>query len=268
MQGMVLTATNNLTGFLNNMRGNYLSLLKVVTGWGVEGGWHGGNISQVCQTMPTVLVRTTNGDGCRPPPPGQSMIFLDPSVILAEIAPWCQARQQIWIELGNEPNNSNTNAANASDDAAWCFRYWFEQTLLAVRQHYPSARIITPGLFLNRQYEWWAICADVFRQADAIGFHSYDYRTPGDKGELQAAFSQLRQFFPGKSWALTEYGINDPPTPPATKAGHYSQLHKDIASQAVVACFYHYTWKPDNPDQQAYNLPYDSWSALKAKGKY
>lgn len=261
MQGIVLTSARDVATLLSAVRTNHIPLLKVITQWGAH--WDDASRAQVCSAMPEVLVRTVSGDGTRPPPPGQDMIFLEPAAVLEELRPWYAARSSIWVELGNEPN-----AFDASDDAAWTFRYWFLEAVETLRAAFPELRIISPGLIENRQEDWWAICQDAFEQADCIGVHAYAWHqfTSGDTGQLQRALSQLHGFFPNQTWMLTECGINDPGTPAADKAARYGQLHQKLPSQMIGACFYHYCSNPSDADQVAYALPDSALPYLKAGG--
>src|SRR5262245_50328379 len=117
MHGLVLTQCDNLNSLVNGLHSNHVPLLKVVTGWGYQ--WNSGSIGHVCHAVPSLIVRTVNGDGTREPAAGQSMIFLEPHIVIDELTPWLLARPSLWCELGNEPN-----AHDSSDDAAWAFRYW------------------------------------------------------------------------------------------------------------------------------------------------
>lgn len=251
MQGLVLTQTDNLTALLSSMRQNKIPLVKVVTSW----GWHWDEASrrQVCE-MPAVIVRTLAGDG---------HTLLDPQIVLDEVEPWLSIRPSLSVELGNEPN-----ATDASDDAAWAFRWYFLEAIAAVRQRWPAARLISPGLIETRQQRWWEICQDAFSQADAVGFHAYAYHdfTPSDTGQIQRAIQQLYGLFPSRAWAATELGINDPATPAATKATRYSALHAKLPSHVTAACWYHYCLHPIDGDQQAYQLPTAAFDELKAGG--
>jgi len=257
MQGIVLTDCASVGGLLSTIRGARLPLLKVVTGWGAP--WDDASRMDVCTAMPELLVRTISGDGCQGPP------ALDPSAVLAELRPWCEARSTITVELGNEPN-----ADDASDDAAWNFRYWFIESLNVVRESFPQARIVSPGLLENRQSEWWAICQDGFELADAIGFHSYAYHdfVDGDTGQIQRALEQLALFFPDHTWMLTECGIIDPATSAETKATRYAALHAKLPSQVASVCFYHFCEDPlpGDADQAAYQLPASALPYLYAGG--
>jgi hypothetical protein len=248
MHGIVLTSADNLTGLLESMRANSIPLIKVVTGWGAS--WNSDTINQVC-SMPSVLVRTVSGDG-KP---------LDPQTVLNEIEPWYAARPEIQIELGNEPNSKD-----ASDDAAWLFRWWFIETLNAVRKRYPLARIVSPGLIENRQEQWWRINQDAFSMADSIGFHAYAFFdfTSGDTGQLQRALQQLRAIFPNKPWLGTELGINDMATPPSTKARRYGMLRHNLPGQVAAVTWYHFCDQPLNDDMRAYHLPAGAFGELRA----
>jgi hypothetical protein len=265
MHGIVLTQTDNLSNFLGALRSNHIPMLKVITGWGYH--WDQGTIAQVCSGVPGVIVRTVSGDGCRPPAEGQDKIFLDPSDVIAELSPWLEARAGLWVELGNEPNMYDD-----SDDAAWTFQWWFAETVRQLRDTYPTARIIAPGLCSKRWDVWWNIChaERAFDMADAVGFHAYAWRhldDPADNGgELMAALSLLGTYYPSRPWIGTEIGINDPPTPPSTKCDRYYAAHQKLPSQVSAMYYYAYTDHPSDPDQQAYQLPSSAWPHLKAGG--
>lgn len=259
MQGIVLTDCASIGGLLSAVRGAQLPLLKVVTQWGAH--WDDASRAEVCASMPSLIVRTVAGDGTRGPPDGQSMIFLEPQIVLDELAPWYAANVALSVELGNEPNGYDP-----SDDAAWTFRYWFLETLTAVRSALPAARIIAPGLIENRQSEWWAICQDAFALADAIGFHAYTYHDADDTGQLSRALADLALFFPNQIWMLTEYGIHDPATSAETKATRYAKLAASLPSQVAAACWYHFCDRPIDADQYAYALPASALPYLYAGG--
>jgi hypothetical protein len=253
MQGIVLTSCTSIDTMLSSIRNNHIPLLKVVTGWGYH--WDDASRNEVCATMPEVLVRTVSGDGTSGAP------ALDPGAVVAELRPWCDARGDIWLELGNEPN-----AYDPSDDAAWNFQHWFSETATAVRQSFPQARIVTPGLTPDRQTEWWAICQGAFEQADVIGFHAYAHYDFDDTGQLSRARSDLALFYPAQSWLLTECGIHDPNTPPEVKAQRYAALHAKLPPKVIAACFYHYCDDPMDADQAAYALPPEALPYLYAGG--
>jgi hypothetical protein len=261
MQGIVLTSCESVDSLLASTRASAIPLLKVVTGWGAH--WSDAHRAHVCASLPEVIVRTVSGDGTRPPPPDQSSIFLEPATVMAELEPWYRTRPRIWFELGNEPN-----AYDASDDAAWTFRYWFLEAIETLRKAYPCARIISPGLIENRQEDWWAICQDAFALADAIGVHAYAWHqfTTSDTGQLQRALSQLRSYYPNHTWMLTECGINDAGTPASTKATRYGQMHAKLPSQMMGACWYHYCSDPQDADMVAYALPDSALPYLHAGG--
>jgi hypothetical protein len=242
MQGIVLTDCMSIGGLLSAVRANHIPLLKVVTGWGAA--WDDASRAEVCTTMPEVLVRTISGDGTRGPP------ALAPDAVVAELRPWYDVGGNVTFEIGNEPNGYDS-----SDDAAWNFRYWFLESLNVVRESFPAARIVAPGLIEHRQSEWWAICQDAFELADAIGFHAYAYHDADDTGQLGRALSDLALFFPYKTWMLTEYGINDMATSAETKATRYAALHAKLPSQVAAACWYHFCERPIDDDQESYALP-------------
>lgn len=239
---------------LASLRSNGIPLLKVVTGWGYA--WDAASRHSVCTTMAEVLIRTVAGDGCASPPQ-----LLTPDAVLFELQPWYDARPDVWIELGNEPNGYDP-----SDDAAWSFRYWFLETLAAVRSACPQARIVTPGLIAERQGVWWQICQDAFEQADAIGWHAYAHQDFDDSGQIAQALDELTTCYPAHDWILTECGINDPATAPEIKAERYSALHEALPGQVRAVCWYHACANPIDADQKAYQITPEALPYLTAGG--
>lgn len=258
MQGLVLTHTTDLAALLDAMRAASIPCLKVVTSWGWP--WDADSRRQAA-TLAALIVRTTSGDGTQAPP-GES-VYLDPTAVLNELAPWVEARPALTVELGNEPN-----ASDPSDDAAWAWRYYFIETMDAIRRRWPAVRILSPGLIENNQDGWWSICRDAFMLADGIGFHAYAWHdfTDTDTGQIQRALFQLRALFENNLWALTECGINDVDTAPEVKAQRYGAMHRELPSNVAAACWYHYADDPLGDDQDAYALPASAFASLGAGG--
>ena len=169
--------------------------VKVVTGWGLEGsgGWaEPGNIEAVCALAPVLIVRTNRGDGADRQE-GPDWALLDADAIEAEIAPWHAARQDILIELGNEPNG--TSGWRRSDDPDFIPR-WRDslgEAIARCRTRFPEAQLISPGLANGRSpgrgasvdpardradlQRWFDTAGDVLRACDMIGVHGYAFHS-------------------------------------------------------------------------------------------
>ncbi|GER90768.1 hypothetical protein KDW_49300 [Dictyobacter vulcani] len=236
-------------------RGGY-NTLKVVTGWGLQDRsmTDPTTIAQLCAMTPNTIVRTAVGDGCGT----DSNPY--PDQVVAQIRPWYQAKQNILIELGNEPNNK---AWNGSADSIWVWRYYLDQAISACRANFPNAMIISPGLATGSSVnQWFQISSDVMRKANYVGFHAYEfYDFTGPAGpDWQIIVPLMQQYFGDVYWALTEFGINDTSqTSQATKGYRYAGLVQQGESNpqmpwnVAYATYYHLMTAPGGPDP-AYNI--------------
>jgi hypothetical protein len=238
-------------------RGGY-DMKKVVTPWGMVGGWTQANMTDVCHhTAGTTVVRTHRGDGCRTDA-GYQWAYSDPNAIEAEIRPWYNTHNYIWIELGNEPNNQCwTLAGRNNDNYIWEWRYVLDQAIARCRAAFPRATLVSPGLATDTSSDknavqaeldkWCAIAGDVMRKCDYIGFHVYGYYSfKGGDGTLSSVQPVLSKYFNDKPWLITEYGINDTGnTNDASKGTQYAEfIHFNgsapvLSSNCRGALYYH-----------------------------
>ena len=232
MHGFILTNAASVEQIGEAMRLTRATALKVITGWGLAGGWTQDRRQRVANLAQQLVVRTTAGDpsyntGATP--------WLLPDLVGAEIGDWYRVRNlrgTFWIELGNEPNTQLSD-----DGTIWVYRYHLEQTVERCRALFPAAKLIAPALLLNdtngrRPERWLEICGDVMARCDAIGVHVYEHDaftpseqrrgTTGQVARAQRLYDDLdRREKRATPRLVTEYGINDPATPPAIKARRY-----------------------------------------------
>lgn len=236
-------------------RGGY-DTLKTITGWGLPGGWTRATIQQAVRAAPTIIVRTKTGDVSLDGRFGGDFSFVDQHRSEAEIYPWYSERQDIWIELGNEPNVYPVTVKQMHE-----FAYFLNASIARCRQAFPKARIIAPAMKidLDNAEPFMAICRTAMLKCDAIGLHAYEWDTfagpvAGRKGELERALGLAEKLFPQKPWLLTEYGIHNPALPSATKGARYADLlHRQrLPDQLLGATYYHLA--VDNVIQPEYHL--------------
>ena len=77
------------------------------------------------------------------------------------------------------------------------------------------------------------------RRCDALGVHAYAFRDFDDAGYFAAAERLLGPVFGSMPWALTEYGINDPPMADVVKGARYAALVQRLPARYVLATAYH-----------------------------
>jgi hypothetical protein len=200
--------------------------VKVVSAWGVPGGWTRDARAFVCAATPITIVRTATGDGCR------GLAFVDADAVEAEIAPWYAIKRRIWIELGNEPN-----AMLLSEEQAWVFRWHLRRAIARCRRQFPQARLIAPAIAIpGAPYDrLLAICRDAYDACDAIGIHAYAHRQFDDDGQLARALETAR----GRPAWLSEYGINAADLSDVDKAQRYVAMLRSLPGHVLGATHYH-----------------------------
>lgn len=211
--GVVLTYVPTLDELQDCMtRGGY-DTIKVVTGWGVEGGWTQENMQRLVGMAPNIIVRTVTGDpsaGGHDP----NNRFPDPARVEQELAPWYALRQDLLFEIGNEPNIDDI----PSDDFIWGYRFQLDASLARARNLFPQGRFISPGLIIGpgKRFERFnEIARDVFRKFDLIGLHVYEFfsfsraQQLATTDQLRIALAVAQRLYPDMPWYITEYGIND-----------------------------------------------------------
>jgi hypothetical protein len=248
--GLILTHANSLDQLEDILQAGRFPVLKVVTGWGMLGGWLPDSRARACAMSCETIVRTVEGD------PSAGHPYPHAHLIPAEIDPWYAIRRsRLLIEIGNEPNITQLGKPDV-DPAGYA--YQLVRSIAECRRRYPKACIISPALSLNDEASAarWAGSAE-FREAclmcDLIGVHAYWHHAPDDTGQLARA-TRLLAPFSSKPWFLSEYGIHDPATSETVKGQRYAEFVKELPAPYVGATIYHYTAKPLNDDQRAYQF--------------
>lgn len=244
MHGLILTNASSVDQLDAAVAMSRATALKVVTGWGLDGGWSNAARARVARLAPNLIVRTVAGD---PSYANGAQSLPLAERIIDEVAPWYYLSGRtpaLHIELGNEPNIDPATP----DEAIWLYRWHLARAIAACRARLPHAKLIAPALLLDgadqhRQSRWLAICGDVFAQCDAVGVHVYEHdafaaaeRRHGTTGQVAEA-ARLYARFPRR--IVTEYGINDPATPIATRARRCAAFARANALRADGYLLYH-----------------------------
>lgn len=242
--GVVLTNVKNLDQLDDCVRRGGYNMVKVITGWGVDsGGWNEANRRQVLAMVPNVVVRTVTGDPSYQNK-GRANLEIDPNQAVAEIRPWYALRQDILIELGNEPND---RPYTTNDIYVWA--YTVGAAIARCRQEFPNAKIITPAVLLDgpNAEQFLRIGAESLRKAHFVAMHAYEWvgfsdakLYPSRLGTYEMGVKWYSELFPHTPWYLSEYGIHDPKLSSGVKGARYAKfIHKDIDKRFVGACVYH-----------------------------
>jgi hypothetical protein len=242
--GLILTNAPSMAIVSDALARGGFDLLKVVTGWGIDGGWNRERIQAAVRAAPALIVRTRSGDPSLDGFFGGDFAYVDQNRSEAEIYGWYRERQDLWVELGNEPNVY----ADVSEKQMYEYAYFLKATIARFRIAFPDAKLIAPAMKIDapNAEHFMAICADAMRGADMIGLHAYewdDFAGPIEarKGDLERAFALAGKLFGGMDWVLTEYGIDGPKLSPATKGKRYGQLlhQRKLPTNLVGAAYYH-----------------------------
>lgn len=257
-RGVVVTNVKNIKQLDDCVRRGGYNLVKVVTGWGVdEGGWNERNRRDLLKMVPSVIVRSVTGDPSFQNR-GRANLCVDPNQLVAEIRPWYSLRKDIFIELGNEPNDREF-----SDHDIHVWAYTVRAAISRCRNEFPEARIIAPAVLLDgpRAERFLRIGQSALRMADFVAMHAYEWMGFKDQrlypNRLQTYEQGLvwyRELFGDREWFLTEYGIHDPELSSVVKGERYAKfLRDDIDAQFVGAAYYHVCVKGDiQPEYSIY----------------
>lgn len=247
--GPVLTNTPTVGAFVSSYTLNRFSAAKVISGWGVDGGWTVTGRELLVRSVPRLIVRSVAGD---PSFRGWgAKWYPDPDLLVEEFRPWVALRPDIWLEVGNEPDVVwDTNPVNRPELSIWVYHYWLELALRRLRAEFPRARLIAPSPRVGHYpewYRWLEIRSEVTAQFDAVSLHLYGWhQIIGDgKGELEAAKPVYDRLFPGKSVALTEVGIHNPEMPHQRKLELYRDFARAVPENWRWVLFYHYNARRD-----------------------
>jgi hypothetical protein len=231
MFGVVLTAAHQFREVYNTIQKNNLDTLKVVTAWGLP--WDENcNRALVSYATPNLIVRTKAGD----PSVYQASLHPVYHYVFDEIDPWYKARQDIYIEIGNEPN-----IRDSSNDYIYTYRWYLAETIQACRVRYPQAKIISTALQPDRDVEKWhhifsEQSMNIYSMVDYIGVHAYDARsfdTP-----TQYHIQKMLRIFGTQKLFFTELGIANPDV--KDRIAQYKRV-----AQHYPVVYYHYNSMKD-----------------------
>ena len=210
--GVVVTFINTLDELRDCVsRGGY-DAVKVVSGWGISGGWSNARRAELAALVPNLIVRTVTGD---PSAGGHDPAnrIPDPDRTEQELAPWYATRPDLLFEIGNEPNIDD----HPSDEFITEYCAGLARCIERARARFPQAQLIAPGLIVGpaKGFERFnELGHAIFRRCDLIGLHAYEFfgfnhEGPASTNQLQTALAVARQYYADMPWYLTEYGIND-----------------------------------------------------------
>lgn len=249
--GPVLTHVDSIDQLHGQMNRHYHNVVKVVSSWGIEGGWTIPTIREVC-TYPMVIVRSYAGD----PSGSRAPALPEFKYILAEFAPWiAQNHANMWFEIGNEPS------IRTGEEYYWQYRWHLIETFNNLKNRYPAIRLIAPcpiadAGHMKSAQRWEEICRDALRMYDAQSVHAYEYTrfSGSDSDRTMQLENSIRMFPYAKKFALTEFGINSPNIDALSKLRLYRELVWRLPPSFIAATYYHLTVKPIDEDQRRYQV--------------
>jgi hypothetical protein len=240
-RGVVLTNVKTLDQLDDCVRRGGYDTVKVVSEWGVDGGWNRVNKATVLKMVPNVIVRTVTGDPSINLQGRKDFHYVDPNRLRAEISDWYSIRQDITIELGNEPNVIKMSITEIYE---WVYN--LKRSIDVARNYFPQARLIAPAMMLDRPdaEDFLRLGQKTMSLCDSIGFHCYEYF--GWEPGLAAYTNTYREgvrlyskYFLDKPWYITEFGINDKKTPPEQKGARYADFMRWLHPNVIGAVYYH-----------------------------
>ncbi|MQS07736.1 hypothetical protein [Streptomyces alkaliphilus] len=234
--------------WLNAISNQGANLAKVVTGWGLDGGWQSNpdHVWTAAGASQHLIVRTTTGD---------TNSYIDPNTAVQEIQSSRfyeykairSGASNCIIELGNEPNVGWLDP--------WAYGYHLNATVDAVRSAFPGARICGTALSPNKGFNpdtWYnnPNYRSAVAKCDFVGVHFYcnspngNFANQGAYNELTYAetLQRVAQHWPGKSAIVTEYSIRGNSLSWYDKGYKYADLmHFDtsVAGNLWGGTYYH-----------------------------
>ncbi len=233
------------------------NLAKVVTGWGIPGGWSANPdfVWTACGASEYLIVRTVTGD---------TSSYLDPNTAVQEIqaSRFYEYKQdqsgsgKCIIELGNEPNVGSLDP--------WTYGYNLGAAVDQIRSAFPGALICGTALSPNKSFSpdnWYSNpnYQAAVAKCDFVGVHFYSnpadgsFTNQGGYNELTYAETLQRaaSTWPGKNVIATEYSIRATGIAPYDKGYKYANLvHFDdsVAGNLWGATYYHVQTNPGGTD--------------------
>jgi hypothetical protein len=249
--------TDGYQTWLTAISNESANLGKVVTGWGLAGGWNANPdyVWTACGATDFLIVRTVTGD---------TNAYIDPNQAVQEIQnsrffEYKQIRSgagKCIIELGNEPN------IGVSDP--WTYGYNLSATVDRIRSAFPGALVCGTALSPNKGFSpdnWYN--NPNFRAAvakcDFVGVHLYsnspdgNFANQGTYNELtyKETLQRAGSIWPGKNVIATEYSIRTSGISQYNKGYKYANLiHFDdtVAGNLWGATYYHVQTNPNGVD--------------------
>lgn len=265
--------TNGYQTWLNAISYEGANLAKVVTGWGLSGGWSANpdfvwTAAGACQYL---IVRTVTGD---------TSTYIDPNTAVQEIQSsqfYAYKMDQSGsdtciIELGNEPNAGNLDP--------WTYGYNLSATVDAVRSAFPGALVCGTALSPNNSFSpdtWYnnANYRAAVAKCDFVGVHFYSnapngsFTQQGTYNELTYAqtLQRVASIWPGKNAIGTEYSIRTTGITAYNKGYQYAGLinfDDSVPGNLWGATYYHVQTDPSGVDY-AENVGSDGAQGYRAR---
>jgi hypothetical protein len=233
------------------------NLAKVVTGWGLAGGWAANPdfVWTACGASQYLIVRTVTGDTTSYVDPNQAVQEIQSSRFYEYKADRTGAGTCI-VELGNEPNVGNLDP--------WTYGYNLSATVDRIRSSFPGALICGTALSPNKGFapdNWYnnPNYRSAVAKCDFVGVHFYS-NSPDGGFANQGAYNELTyaetlqraaSIWPGKNVIATEYSIRTTGISAYDKGYKYANLiHFDdsVAGNLWGATYYHVQTNPGGTD--------------------
>lgn len=226
--GLILTSTTSLASLKAHLDAGKCRVLKVVTGWGWP--WDEASRRAVAAMTDVLIVRTVAGD---PSYNGGAKRMPIAADVVAEIAPWYAVRQNIVIEIGNEP------LIDAQPEAyAWIYLDHLNAAIRACRDRFPHARILAPAHLVNHHIplgnspdgvaRFVDITKRAYQDCSSIGIHAYNQAQLDRNAALYANH--------GKPLWLTEFALNEQLSPQQRGAKYRAFIN---AANVAATTIYH-----------------------------
>ncbi len=272
--GVIVTYVDSFERIEDCVRRGGYNVVKVITGWGIDGGWHTERKKRLATLVPHLIVRSVTGDPSAGSPGANP--FPDPNTLEQEMGEWYAIKSDIAIEIGNEPNIEK----NTPDDFFWKYNYNLVESVKRCRQVFPRARLISPAPIIGPDYRaerFWEICKEGIDTCDCVGIHVYEYygfheaQRPASTNQLNEAIAICSRLYGGKQWYITEYGINDSKEVSIAEKGrryarfiHFNESTPELPGNLKGAVYYHLAMKGDlHPEYHIYPEGDDSFSATR-----
>lgn len=177
-----------------------------------------------------------------------------------------------YYEVHNEPNLPWEWSGSRE-----AFVVWIEAQLNALKTAHPWARWCFPGMAVTDKYpyrDWWAACAWVIPQFDALGVHCYWQEGNWDHPDFGRAYEHAHAAFPNMPIIVTEFGDSTVRRSPAEKLPGilewYRALPEYVLGSALFILGGTSDWTGGNPTVGTFDVTdamADAIGALPRKAK-